>query len=161
MPKFDNFDRKILDKLQTNARITNVELADSIGLSPAPCLRRVKELESDRVIEGYVAILNRRQIGLRCHAYIAVELESAAMSSLSVFENEIKRFPEIVEAHVLTGHWDYMLHVIVPDLDDFERFLRNHLSQISGVSRLHSSIALREVVRTTKLPLDYLGQQKD
>ncbi len=151
--KFDKFDKAILNALQRSARISNVELAASVGLSPAPCLRRVKELEAAGVIEGYATILNRRAIGLGVNAFISVELHSAAMPALTKFETEVKKLPEVIEAYVLTGDWDYMLHVVSADLDAFEAFLRNHLSQIPGVARLRSSFALREVTRTTALPL--------
>lgn len=153
--RIDRLDLRILQELQKNARITNVELASRVGLSPAPCLRRVKELEESGVIEQYLAVINERAMGLQVNAFIAVQLQSAAMPSLELFEAELRKLPEVVEAYVLAGDWDYLVRVLVTDLDAFEAFLRKHLSQIPGVARLRSSFALREVTRSRQISLEH------
>jgi Lrp/AsnC family transcriptional regulator, leucine-responsive regulatory protein len=157
--KFDRIDLKILTELQKNGRIPNTELAQLVGLSPAPCHRRVRDLEEVGIIEGYVALLNMPSVALKVDAFVSVRLDSAGMSRLGPFEEAVRKLPEVIECYCLSGDWDYILHVVVPDLDAFERFLRLHLAQLPGIGRIHSGFALRQVTRSTVLPLGHLVSQ--
>jgi Lrp/AsnC family transcriptional regulator, leucine-responsive regulatory protein len=157
--KFDRIDLKILMELQKNGRIANTELAQLVGLSPAPCHRRVRDLEEAGIVEGYVALLNMRAVELNVDAFVSVQLDSAAMDRLEPFEDAVRKLPEVIECYCLSGDWDYLLHVVVPDLDAFERFLRLHLARLPGIGRIHSGFALRQVTRSTVLPLGHLAPQ--
>jgi Lrp/AsnC family transcriptional regulator, leucine-responsive regulatory protein len=156
---FDRIDLKILMELQKNGRISNTELAQLVGLSPAPCHRRVRDLEEAGIIEGYVALLNMPSVALKVDAFVSVRLDSAGMARLGPFEEAVRKLPEVIECYCLSGDWDYLLHVVVPDLDAFERFLRLHLAQLPGIGRIHSGFALRQVTRSTVLPLRHLAPQ--
>lgn len=155
--EFDRIDRAIMEILQTNAKLSNVELAQAVGLSPAPCLRRVQALEEKGVIQGYVALLNMRSVKLGVETFIQVQMNSQIKSILDVFENTVKRFPGVLECHVLTGDWDYLLHVVAEDLDAIQVFLQDNLSQIPGVMRIKTSFAVRRVIKRDALPLNHLG----
>jgi Lrp/AsnC family transcriptional regulator, leucine-responsive regulatory protein len=156
-PAFDRIDRKILETLQGNARISNVELAQAVGLSAAPCLRRVQALEQSGVIEGYVGLVNMRKVMLGVEAFINVQLQGQGKNVMDPVEAAIRRFPEVLECYVMTGDWDYLLHVVAQDMDEIQSFLQDNLSQIPGVMRIKTSFAVRRVVKTTALPLDHLG----
>ncbi|MFA5489205.1 MAG: Lrp/AsnC family transcriptional regulator [Candidimonas sp.] len=157
---FDRIDRKIMEILQNNARISNVDLAHAVGLSPAPCLRRVQALEERGVIQGYVALLDMRSVLLGVETFIQVQMNSQGKSILDVFENTVKRFPGVLECYLMTGDWDYMLHVVAQDLDEIQEFLQDNLSQIPGVMRIKTSLAVRRVIRTNSLPLNHIGPTK-
>lgn len=154
---FDRIDRKILELLQKNARLSNVELAQAVGLSPAPCLRRVHALEEAGVIEAYVGVVDMRKVMLGVEAFINVQLNGQGKSVMDPVEAEIKRFSEVLECYVMTGDWDYLLHVVAHDMDAIQQFLQDNLSQISGVMRIKTSFAVRRVVKNTALPLEHLG----
>jgi Lrp/AsnC family transcriptional regulator, leucine-responsive regulatory protein len=156
---FDRIDRKILDTLQKNARISNVELAQGVGLSAAPCLRRVQALEQAGVIEGYVGLVNMRKVMLGVEAFINVQLQGQGKSVMDPVEAAIRRFPQVLECYVMTGDWDYLLHVVAQDMDEIQSFLQDNLSQIPGVMRIKTSFAVRRVVKTTALPLDHVGNK--
>jgi Lrp/AsnC family transcriptional regulator, leucine-responsive regulatory protein len=156
---FDRIDRKILDTLQKNARISNVELAQGVGLSAAPCLRRVQGLEQAGVIEGYVGLVNMRKVMLGVEAFINVQLQGQGKNVMDPVEAAIRRFPQVLECYVMTGDWDYLLHVVAQDMDEIQSFLQDNLSQIPGVMRIKTSFAVRRVVKTTALPLDHLGNK--
>lgn len=156
-PKFDRIDRKILETLQQNARISNVELAQAVGLSPAPCLRRVQALEDAKVIESYVGLLDMRKVMLGVEAFINVQLNGQGKSVMDPVEAAIRRFPQVMECYVMTGAWDYLLHVVAEDMDDIQQFLQDNLSQVPGVMRIKTSFAVRRVVKSTALPLKHLG----
>lgn len=153
---FDRIDRNILETLQKNARISNVELAQTVGLSPAPCLRRVQVLEDAGVIAGYVALIDMRKINLGVEAFINVQLSAQGKSVMDPVEAAIKRFPEVLDCYVMTGDWDYLLHVVAQDMDAIQQFLQDNLSQIPGVMRIKTSFAVRHVVKTTAMPLHHL-----
>lgn len=153
---FDRIDRKILETLQKNARISNVELAQTVGLSPAPCLRRVQVLEDAGVIAAYVALVDMRKINLGVEAFINVQLSAQGKSVMDPVEAAIKRFPEVLDCYVMTGDWDYLLHVVAQDMDAIQQFLQDNLSQIPGVMRIKTSFAVRHVVKTTAMPLHHL-----
>lgn len=158
-PKLDRIDRKILETLQHNARISNVELAQAVGLSPAPCLRRVQALEEAKVIESYVGLLDMRKVMLGVEAFINVQLNGQGKSVMDPVEAAIRRFPQVMECYVMTGEWDYLLHVVAQDMDDIQQFLQDNLSQVPGVMRIKTSFAVRRVVKGTALPLGHLGEK--
>ena len=152
--ELDRFDRLILDSLQANGRMTNQELADSISLSPSPCLRRVNKLEESGVIDGYVALLNARKLGLTLVAFIQISMDKHTPERFDAFESTVANYPEVLECHLITGQSsDYLLKVIVKDLDAYQQFLLNKLTRIEGVSGVHSSFVLKSPVKKTALPL--------
>ena len=151
--ELDETDYKILHHLQNNGRISNAELADRVALSPSPCLRRVKSLEEKGIIERYVAIVNPKLIGLPVNVVINVSLQSQEQSQLKVFQQRIAECEEVMECYLMTGGSDYMLRVVVPDLEHFERFLVDKLTNIPGISNIQSSFALKQLVYRTELPI--------
>lgn len=151
--ELDDLDRKILVELQKNARISNVELARTVGLSPSPCLRRVKTLEKLGVIDGYVSLLNQSAVGFPVSVFVNVTLERQIEAALEHFENEIKKRPEVVECYLMTGDADYLLRVVTGDLQDYQKFLVNYLTRIPGVRSIKSSFSLKQVSFRTALPL--------
>ena len=156
MPKFhtDALDRKILRNLQNDGRMTNQNLAQLVGLSPSPCLRRVRALEEGGVIAGYVALVNPEAVGLAATAFVRVRLDQQDDGRLTHFETAIAGFPEVMECYLMTGEADYQLRVTVGSLGEFEDFLRYKLTRIAGVAQVTTSFALRPVVYRTALPLD-------
>lgn len=151
--RLDDIDINLLDRLQTDARITNVALAEAVHLSPAPCLRRVRDLESSGVIRGYVTLLNPEDVGLDISAFIRVSLEKQISSGLKVFEDRIKSYPEVMECYLMTGDSDYLLRVAVSDLKALQHFIVEHLACIPHVSNIRSSITLKQVKYKTALPI--------
>ncbi len=150
----DAIDRKVLLQLQADGRITNHDLAGKVGLSPSPCLRRVRQLETEKVISGYVALVDPDMIGLGVSAFVRVRLSQQDDRHLATFEQAIGSFPEVMECYLMTGEADYQLRVLVESLADFEDFLRHKLTRIAGVAQVTSSFALRPVVYRTALPLN-------
>jgi Lrp/AsnC family leucine-responsive transcriptional regulator len=146
-------DLKILEHLQKDGRMTNQHLSEEIGLSPSPCLRRVRLLEETRVISGYVALVNPEAIGLSVTAFVRIRLDQQDDGHLTAFEAAIGGFPEVMECYLMTGEADYQLRVLVSSLGEFEDFLRYKLTRIEGVSQLTTSFALRPVVYRTALPV--------
>ena len=154
MPKsLDEIDRRILRTLQQDGRLSNVELAQQVSLSPSPCLARVKKLESDGVIGGYVALLDPVALGFGVSVFIQVRLEKQVERSLGAFEHAISERPEVMECYLMTGQSDYMLRVVVPDVPALERFIVDFLSRVPGVGNIQSSFALKQVKYKTALPL--------
>lgn len=154
MPReIDSIDRRILTAVQENGRITNNELADRVGLSPSPCLRRLRNLESDGLISGYVGLLNPEAVGLTVTAFVRVRLDKQGDGHLAEFEAAIAGMAEIMECYLMTGECDYQLRVIVRSLAEFEDFLRQKLTRIAAVAEVTSSFALRPVVYRTALPV--------
>lgn len=149
----DSIDWNILDLLQGNARTTNVELAKAVGLSPSPCLARVRALEDRGYISRYVTLLDPRRIGLQVSVFIQVRLERQIESALETFEKAMQARPEVMECYLMTGDADYLLRVVVPDLDALQDFIVNVLSRVSGVGNIQSSFALKQVKYQTALPL--------
>ena len=152
--ELDNIDRRILTALQNNARISNVELARMVGLSPSPCLRRVKTLEDCGVIRRYVSLLDQGAVGFPVSVFGNVTLERQVESALEQFEAAIGKRPEVLECYLMTGDADYLLRVVTSDLASYERFLVDHLTRIPGVSSIKSSFALKQVSYRTALPLE-------
>lgn len=149
----DEIDKRILACLQGDGRITNHELAEHVGLSASPCLRRVRRLEGEGFIKGYVALLDPEALGLNVTAFVRVRLDGQDDRHLSVFDAAVADLPEIMECYLMTGESDYQLRVLVRSLAEFEDFLRQKLTRIPGVSQVTSSFALRPVVSKTKLSI--------
>ncbi len=153
--KLDRYDRMILETLQHRGRITNQELAEAISLSPSPCLRRVKQMEEDGLIDGYVALLNARKLGLNLMAFIEISMDKHTPDRFTAFEDTIGTYPEVLECHLITGQSaDYLLKVIVRDMDAYQQFLLQKLTRIEGVSGVHSSFVLKSPIKSTALPVD-------
>jgi DNA-binding Lrp family transcriptional regulator len=149
----DRIDRNILRHLQANARLTNVELADAIGLSASPCLRRVRQLETEGIVQGYVTLVNQNALGLPVSVFVNVTLERQVEKALERFEAAIRERPEVMECYLMTGDADYLLRVVTADLDAYQRFLLEHLTKIPGVASIKSSFALKQVAYRTALPI--------
>ena len=149
----DNTDRRILRVIQEEARVSNSELAERVGLSPSPCWRRVRTLEENGVIERYVTLVNAKAVGLPINVFATVTLEKQAESALELFEKAVKKRPEVMECNLMTGEFDYLLRVVGPDLAAYERFLMDHLTRIKGIASIKSSFSLKQVSYKTALPL--------
>lgn len=149
----DPLDLQIVSILQQHARISNVELADRVGLSPAPCLRRVRALEERGVIREYVALVDPASVGLGVTVFVQISLDLQVEGRLEIFERAIMRRPEVLECYLMTGDSDYMLRVVVPDVSAYERFLRDALTRIESAAGIKSSFALKQVKYFTALPL--------
>ena len=148
----DEIDRRILRVLQENARVSNVELAELVGVSPSPCWRRVRDLEQAGVISRYVTLLDPGSIGLPVSVVIQVSLERQVEAALETFEQAVAEWPEVMECYLMTGDADYMLRVVVADLEAYQRFLLDHLTRVPGVASIKSSFALKQVKYRTALP---------
>jgi Lrp/AsnC family leucine-responsive transcriptional regulator len=154
MMEIDRYDRRILDELQRDGRISNQELAERIGLSPAPCLRRVRALEQSGLIAGYRALLNARQLGLSLMALIHISMDRHTPERFANFDKLVAELPEVMECLLITGQdADYQLKVVVRDMDAFQALLLERITRIEGVSGVHSSFVLRRVVDKTAYPL--------
>jgi Lrp/AsnC family transcriptional regulator, leucine-responsive regulatory protein len=151
--KLDEIDFALLRHLQQHARISNVDLADRIGLSPAPCLRRVQALERSGVIKKYVALLNPNAVARDVTVFVQISLDLQVGGRLETFEQQIMQREEVLECYLMTGDSDYLLRVVVPDVASYERFLKEALTRIDGVVGIKSSFALREVKYSTAMPL--------
>jgi len=158
MPKFDldAIDCRIVAELQSDGRLRNVELADKVGLSPSPCLRRVKRLERKGYIEGYRAVLRRDCIGLGFSVFVGVKLDGHANERALAFEKAIVDMPEVVACHLVSGEADYFLEVVVPDLADYQRFLVGKLLNLPIVREVRSNIAIQTLKAGAPLPLKHL-----
>ena len=155
MPKrmLDDIDRKILVELQADGRMSLNDLAAKVGLSPSPCLRRVRMLERDGVISRYVAVLDQRAVGLPVSVFVSIKLDKQRQESLDRFAKAIERWPEVLECYLMTGPRDYWLRVVVPDLEAYERFVKQKLTRVEGIASIESSFALEQVKYTNVLPL--------
>jgi len=149
----DAIDRRILRHLQENARTTSAELAERAGISASPCWRRVKALEERGVIARYVTLLDAASLGLSISVFTSVSLEKQIEPALETFQKAVRRRPEVMECYLMTGDFDYLLRVVVPNLDAYERFLMDHLTRVPGVASIKSSFALKQVKYTTALPI--------
>jgi DNA-binding Lrp family transcriptional regulator len=155
MPKreLDTIDRRILRRLQANAQVTNAELAREVGLSPSPCLARVRALERSGVITRHVVLLNPLKVGLSISVFIQVRLEQQVERALNTFQAAVSVYPEVMECYLMTGDADYLLRVVVADMPALERFIVDRLSKIKGVANIRSSFALKQVKYETALPV--------
>ncbi len=145
--EIDRYDRDILQILQEDGRISNQDLADRIGLSPSPCLRRVRSLEEAGIVTGYRALLNAKALGYTLMALIYIAMDKHTPERFEHFEREIMRIPEVLECLLITGQdADYQIKVIVRDMDAYQELLLNRINRIQGVTGVHSSFVLRRVV---------------
>ena len=151
--ELDSTDLRMLQNLQENARLTNVELADRVGLSPSPCLRRLKRLEAEGFIKGYMTLIDQNAIGLPVSIFVSVTLKQQTESALEEFEARIRELPQVMECYLMTGTADYLLRVVTADLAAYERFLKDHLTRIPAIASIQSSFALKQVSFRTALPL--------
>jgi Lrp/AsnC family transcriptional regulator, leucine-responsive regulatory protein len=152
--KLDKFDRDILQKLQRHGRMSNQELAEAVNLSPSPCLRRIRRLEDEGFIKGYVALLEAHKLGLSLMAFIQISMDRHTPERFTEFDKIVSTLPEVLECHLITGQAsDYLLKVIVEDMNAYQYFLLNKITRIEGVSGVHSSFVLRSPVNSTALPI--------
>ena len=149
----DAIDLRILASLQENAQIANTELSAAVGLSPAPCLRRVRALEERGVIRKHVTLVSPAAVGLPVSVFVSISLERQVEEALKRFERVILARPEVMECYLMTGDADYLLRVVCADLGAYERFVLDHLTKVPGVSSIRSSFALKQVKYSTALPL--------
>ena len=158
MPKseLDAIDCHIITELQSDARLSNVELADKVGLSPSPCLRRVKRLEREGYILGYRAALQRDRIGLGFSVFVGVKLNGHANDGALAFEQAVVEMPEVVACHLVSGEADYFIEVVVPDLAGYQRFLVGKLLNLPIVREVRSNIAIQTLKTGAPLPLEHL-----
>jgi len=148
----DSIDRTILTVLQHNGRLSNVQLANQVGLSESACLRRVRALEESGVIARYAMLVNQAAIGKPGNVFVRVSLEGQQKEKLSGFEEAIRDVPEVMECYLMSGDVDYQLRIIVRNAADYER-LHNEITSLPGVMRIHSSFALRTVLKKTEIPI--------
>jgi Lrp/AsnC family transcriptional regulator, leucine-responsive regulatory protein len=154
MIELDRYDRQILDVLQHDGRISNQDLADRIGLSPSPCLRRVRMLEDAGLITAYRALLDARKLGLSLMALIGISMDQHTPERFANLEKAIADIPEVLECLLITGQQsDYQLKVVVRDMDAYQDLLLNRITRITGVTGVHTSFVLRKVVDRTHLPV--------
>ena len=149
----DKFDRRILEALQHDGRISNVQLAAQVNLSESATLRRVRALEEDGYIDRYAALVNQSRAGLSGNVFVSIGLHREEQSELAAFEAAVQAIPEVMECYLMTGEFDYLLRVVVADMADFERIHKEALTQLPGVARVNSSVAIRTVLKKTELPL--------
>lgn len=149
----DAIDRHILAELQRDGRMTNQALAERIGLSPTPCLRRVRILEQAGVIRSYVAVVDQKAVDLPVSVFISIKLERQREEDLDRFAAAIARWPEVMECYLMTGQRDYLLRVVCADLPAYERFLKDKLTKLDGLASIESSFALTQVKHTNVLPI--------
>lgn len=149
----NEIDKSILRALQRDGRLSNVRLAETVGLSEAACLRRVRALEARGLITGYTATLNPARLGLSGTVFVEITLHQEQQRDLDAFERAVRGVPEVMECYLLTGQYDYLLRVVVEDLSDFERVHRESITRLPGVSRVQTSFALRTVIKRSGLPI--------
>nr|WP_208103539.1 Lrp/AsnC family transcriptional regulator [Rubellimicrobium sp. CFH 75288] len=149
----DSIDRRILETLQRQGRLSNQDLSDRVGLSPSACHRRVHRLESEGFIRGYVALLDPRRLGRTTTVFVEITLQGQAEEILDAFERAVARIPEVLECHLMAGTADYLLKVVAEDTEDFARIHRRALATLPHVRGMQSSFALRTVRQTTALPV--------
>ncbi|QNM95180.1 Lrp/AsnC family transcriptional regulator [Chitinimonas koreensis] len=159
MIELDKTDLKLLAALQANGRLTNLELAEMINLSPSPTLRRLKRLEQEGVVAGYVALLDPARIGLGLEAFVRVMLDKRERQ-FAAFAQAVQQWPEVVSCHAMAGEMDYLLRVVFEDLAHFSRFVMDTLLQHPGVVDVKSSFVLEAIKQTTALPLDHLARSR-
>ena len=155
--QFDRTDIRLLAEIQRDGRATNAELATRVNLSPSACLRRIQRLEATGVIAGYAARVDPKAVGLGLHAFVREQLERHDPASVQHFGDGVRGWDEVVACYALTGDMDYLLHVVVQDLEHFSRFLLDNLLNASGVADVNSSLVLRAVKTDGGLPLGYAG----
>lgn len=159
--KLDAIDRKILTALQEDARLSNVQLAGKVGLSPSPCLRRVKMLEKAGALQGYHAALDRNAVGLGLTVFVGIRVERHHEETATAFRTSVQNLPEVFSCHLVSGESDFLLQVVVADLAAYERFLSGTLLRLPGVIDIRSNFAIQTVKSQGELPLTHLSDLKD
>lgn len=149
----DAIDRRLLAALQDNGRLSATELAEKVGLTTSPCLRRIRNLEEAGVIQGYSTVIDQTKVGLPVSVFVSVKLERQREDTMLRFEEAIRRWPEVVECYLMTGTRDYLLRVVARDLTGYERFLKQTLTRLDGVASIESSFALAQVKHSSALPI--------
>ena len=149
----DETDRRMIRALQADGRMTNADLARMVNLSESACLRRLRALEAEGVISRYAAVVNERAVGLPISVFVTVTLSSQAEGALTAFETAVTAVAEVVECYLMTGSSDYLLRLVVRDVDDLERIHARELTRLPGVTRVSSSVAMRTVVKRGALPV--------
>ncbi len=155
MPKstLDAIDRKIIAALQIDARLTMLQLAERVGLSPSPCARRVRLLEEAGIIQGYVAVISEKEVGLPVSVFASIKLERQREEELDRFARAVAQWPEVLDCYLMTGQRDFLMRIVVRDLEAYEHFLKDKLTRLDGVASIESSFALGQVKRSNALPL--------
>jgi len=153
MPKIDKTDLVILEMLQKDASVTVAEIAEAINISQPPCWRRIEQLEEQGIIKRKVALLDPKKLGFNVVVYVEIKLSANGRQHVGGFEKAIREFPQVTECYVMLGRIDFLLRVVTKDIETYEDFFRNHLSQVPGVQEINSMAALTEVKNTTELPL--------
>jgi DNA-binding Lrp family transcriptional regulator len=156
--ELDEIDRRILAALQKDGRLQNVELAKKVGLSPSPCLRRVKLLEENGIIERYVAMLDAAKIGMGLTVFARIWLKGQDNETVNKFTNEIKKLSQVVECHLMAGDCDFLLRIVAADLDDYRRFQLEHLTRIEVVQNVKTEIPMQKIKLSSELPLRNAGK---
>ena len=151
--RLDEIDRKILRLLQADCRLTMVEIAERVGLSASPCHRRIKIMEDAGLIKGYVALVDQRRLGLPVSVFVSIKLERQREKDLEAFSRAISRWPEVLECYLMTGHRDYLLRVVVEDLQAYEKFLKQKLTLVPGIASIESSFALDQIKYSIAVPV--------
>jgi Lrp/AsnC family leucine-responsive transcriptional regulator len=153
MAEIDGIDRKIIGALQENGKMTVQEVSERVGLSHSPCARRIRILEEAGIIKGYTAIIDQKKVGLPISAFASIKLERQTEDNLDRFAQAVARWPEVVDCYLMTGQRDYLLRVVVRDLEAYDQFLKNKLTRLDGVASIETSFALGQIKRSEKLPL--------
>lgn len=156
MPQLDDFEVKILEKLQADGRKPVSELAQEIGLSTTPCARRVEALQETGIIKGFQAVISRRAIGLMVEVFVQVRLVSHSDDSPEAFTAAVERMDEVSACWTMTGDYDFLLHVMVPTVDDLNEFVMHRLMRLRGVRDVHTQLVLRNIKGPGRMPLGHL-----
>lgn len=154
--ELDAIDRKILTILQQDCSLSTGEVADRVGISQAPCWRRIRRMEELGLIRMRVALLDRRKLGLNVMIFASIKLAAHGRNTLPQFEQSIRRYPEVLDCYTLLGETDFLLRIVTSDVESYERFFRDKLSQLPAVRETTSAIVLSEIKNTTALPLTML-----
>ena len=155
-PEIDAIDRRMLETLQDDGRLSVVELADRVGLSPSPCLRRLRRLEQDGFIDGYRATLQRSRIGLGLTVFVGIKVDGHRDENATALQDAVRAMPEVISCHIVSGEADFLLDVVMPDLGAYEHFLLGTLLKLPMVKDVRSSFAIRTVKASAPLPLRHL-----
>ncbi|CDO37928.1 MULTISPECIES: Lrp/AsnC family transcriptional regulator [Novosphingobium] len=153
MIELDAYEKKILRELQRDANQTTAQIAERVGLSASPCWRRIDRLEREGVIKRRVALVDREKVGLNAHVFVQVKLTAHGRANLDEFASKIREFPEVLDCYVLMGAVDFMIRVVAKDINAYERFFFEELSQLPGVQEVISTVALSQIKSTTELPI--------
>jgi Lrp/AsnC family leucine-responsive transcriptional regulator len=153
MRDIDAIDRKIIGALQEDGKMTVQEVSERVGLSQSPCARRIRILEEAGIIKGYTAIVDQKKVGLPISAFASIKLERQREDNLDRFAQAVARWPEVADCYLMTGQRDYLLRIVVRDLEAYEDFLKDKLTRLEGVASIETSFALGQIKRSEKFPL--------